>query len=117
MIRTDDFRGCRPILHRRTPPCRSRSEKWCKPPSPEEGRPFPQNRRSPQQTTRERKRPPCRPLYPNPPCPSSPRLADGSLDLNGTARDLLEGLLNAIMGEQASELAEAGGVGRKAVGR
>lgn len=44
--------------------------------------------------------------------PVTPRLADGALDLNAVARALLEGCLNAVMDEQASELAEATGTVR-----
>ena len=47
------------------------------------------------------------------PAPSDlPRREDGTIDLNGAARVLLEGCLNALMDEQASELAEATGTQR-----
>lgn len=42
----------------------------------------------------------------------APRRGDGTLDLNGIARSLLEGCLNAVMDEQASELAAELGVAR-----
>ena len=46
------------------------------------------------------------------PRPDLPRRGDGSVDLNAAARSLLEGCLNALMDEQASELAEATGTQR-----
>lgn len=41
-----------------------------------------------------------------------PKNDDGSLDLNGIARGLLEGLLNEVMSEQAAELCADSGVAR-----